>query len=247
MPVTPSRVLLDMTRLHTIITPYQNIGWPPKTVGLSFDDGPNGEVTARLLDVLARHGVMAAFCVVGRQVERYPELVRRMAEEGHLLVNHSYAHPTVLPAICRSMAQIDEEIDRTDRAIAAALGQPAFRARDFRPPGGVMSGAMHDVVDQRGLRVLPVTFLPLDMFYTPRTAGSCPAYLMRHIRRDNGALLVIHDDLCGLPTTPWLLRQTWCNANRTWVPAAVDQLLDLLKAEGYAVGVERLTASKDAC
>ena len=64
-----------------------------REVCLTFDDGPHPEFTPALLDFLKSRMVRATFFVVGRQAEQYPELVRRMASEGHVIDNHSYAHP----------------------------------------------------------------------------------------------------------------------------------------------------------
>ena len=60
-------------------------------IALTFDDGP-GPSTAQMLDALAREDARATFFVLGRQVERHPELVRRMAEEGHQVASHGYDH-----------------------------------------------------------------------------------------------------------------------------------------------------------
>jgi peptidoglycan/xylan/chitin deacetylase (PgdA/CDA1 family) len=60
---------------------------------LTFDDGPDPEVTPAVLDWLAAHGARAIFFVVGRRIARAPHLLERICAEGHLLGNHSYAHP----------------------------------------------------------------------------------------------------------------------------------------------------------
>ena len=58
------------------------------TVALTFDDGPHPAYTSRLLDGLKERGVKATFFLIGKSAEKYPELVQRMAEEGHLIGNH---------------------------------------------------------------------------------------------------------------------------------------------------------------
>ncbi|UZN03102.1 polysaccharide deacetylase family protein [Cellulomonas sp. S1-8] len=63
----------------------------PRAV-LTFDDGPNPPDTLTLLDLLAREGVPAVFCLVGEQVEAHPDVVRRIVADGHVLANHSYRH-----------------------------------------------------------------------------------------------------------------------------------------------------------
>lgn len=63
-----------------------------KRIALSFDDGPNEPYTSQILDILQRYDVKATFFVVGANVERYPEVARRIAAEGHIVGNHSYSH-----------------------------------------------------------------------------------------------------------------------------------------------------------
>src|ERR1700743_576148 len=66
-------------------------GGPPR-VALTFDDGPTAGATDRVLDLLADLNVRAAFFVIGRNVEREPDLLRRIDAEGHLIGNHTYDH-----------------------------------------------------------------------------------------------------------------------------------------------------------
>lgn len=101
-----------------------------KKVALTFDDGPNPDYTGMLLDGLKERGVRATFFVLGSEVERYPQLVRRASEEGHLVGVHAYRHVN----LCQlSDAQAVEQIDRTNGAIYRATGQYASY---IRPPYG---------------------------------------------------------------------------------------------------------------
>src|SRR5712691_9554801 len=65
------------------------------SVALTFDDGPS-EDTERILDVLGAHDVSATFFMLGRQVELFPQIARRVVAEGHDLGNHSYSHTIYL-------------------------------------------------------------------------------------------------------------------------------------------------------
>jgi len=104
-------------------------------VALSFDDGPDPAVTPDVLDALARHGARATFFSVGRLVEAWPELARRVAAEGHELGNHSWRHSRWEP-FSTPRAQI-AEMERGARAIAAIVGNGA--APLYRAPFGVKS------------------------------------------------------------------------------------------------------------
>lgn len=109
-----------------------------KRVALTFDDGPNPEYTEKLLDGLKDRNVKATFFLLGEQVELYPDIVKRMYEEGHLIGNHSYDHVN-LGAMCESDAC--DQIKRTNDAIYKVTGEyPEF----LRPP----FGSVKDNVDK---------------------------------------------------------------------------------------------------
>ena len=63
-----------------------------KVAYLTFDDGPNNSVTPEVLDTLRRYDIKATFFMVGSLVEKYPDMARRVYDEGHCLANHSYTH-----------------------------------------------------------------------------------------------------------------------------------------------------------
>jgi cellulose synthase/poly-beta-1,6-N-acetylglucosamine synthase-like glycosyltransferase/peptidoglycan/xylan/chitin deacetylase (PgdA/CDA1 family) len=92
---------------------------PPRTISLTFDDGPDPVWTPRIADVLRRHGVRATFFVVGARVAERPDLVRRLRADGHELGAHTFTHPDLaaLPAWRR-----DWEYSQTQLAIAGAAG-----------------------------------------------------------------------------------------------------------------------------
>lgn len=104
-----------------------------KVVSLTFDDGPNPDATPLILDTLAEHGVRATFFVLGSHAERWPDLVLRIAHEGHQLGNHGYFHRKLQ---FRSPFYVARDIRLGIRAITRA-GAPA--PRHFRAPHGYRS------------------------------------------------------------------------------------------------------------
>lgn len=100
-------------------------------VSLTFDDGPNPRATPIILDVLKREQVRATFFVLGRHADRWPDLVRRIAEDGHQLGNHGYFHRKLHR---RGPAYVREDLTRGTEAIARASG--GVRPRHFRAPHG---------------------------------------------------------------------------------------------------------------
>jgi peptidoglycan/xylan/chitin deacetylase (PgdA/CDA1 family) len=115
---------------------------------LTFDDGP-GPSTPEVLDALAEHDARATFFVLGRQAEAHPELVRRIADEGHELANHGYDHGIL---VFRGAGHVAEQIRRTERAIAAAVGADAL-TRLFRPPHGFRGPAVGAAARRLGYRL----------------------------------------------------------------------------------------------
>lgn len=97
---------------------------------LTFDDGPHSVNTPQLLDVLKGEGVVATFFLVGKNVERHPEIVRRIWAEGHIVAHHTYSHSR--PAT-QSPAELIAEIRQTDQLFRQILGVPS---KLFRPPWG---------------------------------------------------------------------------------------------------------------
>ncbi len=102
-------------------------------LALTFDDGPQPQITPQVLDILARHHVRATFFLIGLHVPGNEALVQRMYTEGHEIGNHSWSHvdfTTLAPD------EIEDQIARTQAAITAA-GVPAPRL--FRPPYGAIN------------------------------------------------------------------------------------------------------------
>jgi peptidoglycan/xylan/chitin deacetylase (PgdA/CDA1 family) len=104
-----------------------------EAVALTFDDGPDPEYTPKILDLLSACGVKATFCVVGFRARDNPDLVRRIAREGHTLCNHSWQHLFDLAAK-HDDAYILRDLDSTNNAIRNAV--PGAKIEYFRAPGG---------------------------------------------------------------------------------------------------------------
>ncbi|MEO8562725.1 MAG: polysaccharide deacetylase family protein [bacterium] len=117
-------------------------------VSLTFDDGPNPQATPRILDALRRAGVSATFFVLGRHVERWPELVRRMAVEGHQIGNHGYFHRKLHR---RTPAYVRDDITRGTESIVRASG---VRPRHFRAPHGFRSPWVTPIAASLGQRTV---------------------------------------------------------------------------------------------
>lgn len=104
---------------------------PLKKVALTFDDGPDLHNTPKILDILKTEEVLATFFVVGNQVERYPEMVMRMFEEGHLIANHSRTHTDFDDLTNEEIITL--ELGPTSKAVEQLTG---YYPMVMRPPYG---------------------------------------------------------------------------------------------------------------
>ncbi len=105
----------------------------PKYVALTFDDGPSPRCTPRLLDGLAEYGARATFFVVGCQTVKDPDIVQRIAAEGHQVGNHSYDHAQLDSLTC---AQALADLQKNDDLLRELLGEGTYWVR---PPYGLCS------------------------------------------------------------------------------------------------------------
>ncbi len=103
-----------------------------RRIALTFDDGPDPEVTPAILDVLGEHNLRATFFVVGQRVAQNPEILRRIVQEGHTLGNHTYSHANLADLNARQMR---DEMRSTQEAVDRALGYH-YPMTLMRPPYG---------------------------------------------------------------------------------------------------------------
>ncbi len=112
-----------------------------KMVALTFDDGPHPVYTERLLDGLKKRNVKATFFLIGRSADRCPELVKRMAEGGHLIGNHTMDHVRLNH---KTYEEAIEQIRQSNQIISQITGQtPQY----IRPPFGEWSKELQEEVD----------------------------------------------------------------------------------------------------
>ncbi|MGH9678003.1 MAG: polysaccharide deacetylase family protein, partial [Candidatus Acidiferrum sp.] len=104
-----------------------------RAVYLTFDDGPHPVHTPHLLDILREHGIQASFFIVGKMASQHPEIVRRMADEGHTIANHSWSHGE--PSRVSASALLSE-VKQTGDLLRQIVGK---MPKLFRPPNGKLT------------------------------------------------------------------------------------------------------------
>ena len=125
-------------------------------IAMTFDDGPHPVLTPRLLDMLKARGIKATFFLIGENAAEYPDIVRRIAAEGHEIGNHTWNHPQLTKL---SPAALREEIDRTSSTIAEIIGKPLLI---MRPPYGATSAYINHWMNREfGMKVILWSVDPL--------------------------------------------------------------------------------------
>lgn len=159
---------------------------PTGTAGplFSFDDGPDPELTPRLLDALGAANVRAWFFLIGERASRHPEIVRRIASDGHLLGNHSWSHPA--PRTLGTAAYL-EDANRGRQQIAAITGSDVA---DFRPPHGFLTAGIALALWRTGNRIVMWNTDPKD--YRMTDPGELSRSLSE-IAPTTGDLVLLHD------------------------------------------------------
>lgn len=162
-----------------------------KSVTLTFDDGPASPFTEQILDILRARKVPATFFVCGKNVKRFPEVVRRIWAEGHTLGNHTYSHPFLY---FRPRSFVASEIDRTQEAIEKVTGQrPVY----FRPPFGARWFGLYGVLRERHLRLVQWSDAGYDWKNGSRTAADIAGETVRQL--GPGSIILLHDGLEARP------------------------------------------------
>lgn len=133
----------DSVSQNQIFAANRNAG---KYVALTFDDGPHGEYTGQILDILKKYNAKATFFVVGKNAKRYPDLVKREYDEEHEIGNHTFSHPS-LKGI--SSQKTSQEIESTQDIIyEITKTKPTI----FRAPGGIYDQNVLDILEKYQLK-----------------------------------------------------------------------------------------------
>jgi peptidoglycan-N-acetylglucosamine deacetylase len=179
----------------------------PRTVSLTFDDGPSPDWTPKILDLLRQHRVHATFCLLGDKAAEHPALARRIVTEGHRVCNHSRSHPDLarLPEY-----RVRQQVLTAQKQIRRATGRTP---RTFRFPYGSSDRAAKRIVEGYGLRVLSWDVDPAD--WTRPSPGVITSRVVR--QTCPGSVVLMHDG----------------GGDRGHTVASLDATITQLRARGY--------------
>jgi peptidoglycan/xylan/chitin deacetylase (PgdA/CDA1 family) len=160
-------------------------------VVLTFDDGPWPPTTPRVLAALAKECVRATFFLIGKPASEHPELVRRIAAEGHTIGHHTWQHPSLMRI---KPAEAVEEIDRGIAADEMALHGVATTIPStpfFRFPGFEMTQATLDLLQSRGIVVFGADLWASD--WNPMTPKQELKLLIDRLKIAGKGIILLHD------------------------------------------------------
>ncbi|MBS4194284.1 polysaccharide deacetylase family protein [Lederbergia citri] len=179
-----------------------------KKIALTFDDGPDKIITPQLLDILKEKGVHATFFVVGEQVSYYPQLAKRMVEEGHSIANHSWNHPELSKLYT---AQVIQQLTSTNELIEKVTGvKPTL----LRPPYGDFTAADALVFEKLGFKNILWSVDTIDW------DGNSAENILTIVNRDKSPGGIV-------------LQHNFQNTKLQGTVDALPKMIDQLRAEGY--------------
>ncbi|MCD8510667.1 MAG: polysaccharide deacetylase family protein [Bacillus sp. (in: Bacteria)] len=178
-------------------------------VALTFDDGPDPRFTNQVLDVLAQYNVPATFFVMGARAEAYPSIISRIVEEGHIIGNHTYWHPSLVE---EELTVLEREVQMTGDALEQLTG---YRPSLFRAPYGFLNNERVELLDELGLTIIGWSVDSLDWQEDP------PEQIAYNVltNTQRGSIILMHDG------AEW-------EGDRTNTIESLHQIIPKLKEQG---------------
>lgn len=154
-------------------------------IAVTFDDGVDPDVTPAVLDVLRKHNVKCTFFVIGEKAQKYPELVKRIFDDGHDIGNHSFYHKGSFPM--QTTKAIKEEICCCNNVIKKSVGEECIL---FRPPFGVTNPMIGKAVRETNMISIGWSIRSLD------TIGQDIEKVRQRVacQLNGGDVILLHDN-----------------------------------------------------
>ncbi len=169
----------------------QTLPLAPKEVVLTFDDGPWRGTTPHVLDALAHECVKATFFMLGRNAEAFPDLVRRVRAEGHVVAHHTYAHPILSRMTTeRAEAEINHGFAAVDRVLYGETHELPVTPF-FRFPGFASTPALLDWLEKRGIAVFGADLWASD--WNPMSPAQELQQVLTRLDAAGSGIILFHD------------------------------------------------------
>jgi peptidoglycan/xylan/chitin deacetylase (PgdA/CDA1 family) len=181
-----------------------------KSISLTFDDGPDAQVTPMILDILKENNVKATFFIVGCKAQKHPELIKRMDKEGHIIAGHSYSHHILFDLLPAN--KMKQEMRQTEDVIFSITGKKICL---FRPPYGVTNPPLAKAIRTMEYQSVGWSLKSNDTVIKDDTL--ILNNLTRRLR--SGDIILFHD-------------------NKPWTVSVIKKFTDYLRKNEYSI--ERL-------
>ncbi len=182
-----------------------------KSIYLTFDDGPIPEVTPWILDELKKYNAKATFFCIGENIQKHPEIFRRILAEGHSVGNHTFNH---LNGWKTETSEYIDNVLKCENIINAEFinRQSAIGNRKlFRPPYGRITSKQAKILHKKDFKIIMWDVLSYD-FYASVSEEKCLQNVLENMKA--GSIVVFHDSLKAeknlryvLPKVLWFIEE----------------------------------------
>ena len=153
-------------------------------VSITFDDGPNREFTPKVLDLLEKYNAKATFFCIGEQVEKHPEILKKIIAQGHTIGNHTYSHANTFGFF--PLDKVMNELTRTKKAVHTLTGKEMTL---YRPAFGVTNPQIAKAVNQLNIKAIGWNVRSLDT--TSRSEKTILERITKKVSK--GDIILLHD------------------------------------------------------
>jgi len=205
---------------------------PHQALVFSFDDGPNtaDDTTGRVLDMLAKYNIKAVFCFLGVNAENAPDMVRRIYNEGHVIVNHGYSDKW---ASRMKKSEFRNNLLKGEAAINSALGHDC-RPLLYRPHGGYYSQSQEKIWREEGYELVSCKIRAYDAVLAKSAQDRVVKKVLNKIEKYGSGIILLHDARDSHERMEKHLEKKPNGAfNRSWIPDTAEIIIVKCLENGY--------------
>ncbi|MDI6756881.1 MAG: polysaccharide deacetylase family protein [Endomicrobiia bacterium] len=196
------------------VSGYSDVGLQPSDsarpfggmVALTFDDGPHLGYTASLVGALKKYGVDATFYLVGKQIEKHPELAADLAESGFEIGGHTYSHDNL---VSLDDSRVIYELEKTRLLLKSYASVEAYT---FRPPGGRYDDRVRRIAEGMGYKMVLWDVIPKD--HENISSDTVALRVIQGVKANRGGIVLLH-------------------SGRTPTTEALNIIIPALRSEGF--------------
>ncbi len=205
----PQRKIVDLSSRYPSLF-YLHGDLEAKKIALTFDDGPDSLYTPQILDILKENNIKATFFLVGNRARLFPDVVKRMVQEGHVVGNHTMTHANIVNL---NEEQMKQEILQAEDVLQPLIG---YRTALFRSPYGSLGPSTVESIDTLNYKIIAWNVDSLD--WKSLTAEQVKYNILENVK--NGSIVLQH---CSGST----------EENLTGSVSALRDVITVLRREGY--------------